>query len=416
LSCPDVIARFRLHPKAFTRQRELPFHRLVALMLNLRKGSAELELNGFFAVVLGVVMTLARPTRAAFAKARKRLSEKVFIHLNQEAIKTFCAGWATPRWQGFRLRAVDGTTLRLPPGEALERAFGAQENGPTLARASVLYDIGHDVVIDARVAAMCVSEHELAIEHLAVAEPGDLLIYDRGYPAFWLFALHLAAGIDFCMRLPRSSFAAADAFWDSDAPETVVTLIPSAEQRRACRDQGVAAEPIRVRLVRVRLKGGETEVLATSVLDAERIPARLFAQLYHKRWGVEEHYKRQKRWAEIENFSGRSVLAIRQDIHAKILAMNLTAMVRNVAQRLADRRFAHRKRQYQVRACSALSAMKNNLVRLLFADPDERRDLLTLLTRSLSDAVDAVRPDRSFPRNNPGKLKPGFHQAYKRTA
>jgi hypothetical protein len=40
-------------------------------------------------------------------------------------------------------------------------------------------------------------------------------------------------------------------------------------------------------LVRVRLKGGETEVLATSVLDAERIPARLFAQLYHKRWGVE---------------------------------------------------------------------------------------------------------------------------------
>jgi hypothetical protein len=29
--------------------------------------------------------------------------------------------------------------------------------------------------------------------------------------------------------------------------------------------------------------------LATSVLDAERIPARLFAQLYHKRWGVEIH-------------------------------------------------------------------------------------------------------------------------------
>jgi hypothetical protein len=107
------------------------------------------------------------------------------------------------------------------------------------------------------------------------------------------------------------------------------------------------------------------------------------------------------------------VLAIRQDIHAKILAMNLTAMVRNVAQRLADRRFAYRKRQYQVRACSALSAMKNNLVRLLFADPDARPDLLT---RSLSVAVDAVRPDRSFPRNNPGKLKPGFHQAYKRTA
>ncbi len=45
---------------------------------------------------------------------------------------------------------------------------------------------------------------------------------------------------------------------------------------------------MRVRLGRVRLTGGETEVLATSVLDAERIPARPFAQLYHKRRGVEE--------------------------------------------------------------------------------------------------------------------------------
>ena len=176
------------------------------------------------------------------------------------------------------------------------------------------------------------------------------------------------------------------------------------------------AEPICVRLVRVRLKGGATEVLATSVLDAERIPARLFGQLYHTRWGVDDHTEREKRWPAIENFSGPSVLAIRQDIHAKILAMNLTAMVRNVAQLLAKRRFAPRKYDHQVRACSALSAMKHNLVRLVFSDPKERRGLLEDLAQSLSSAVEAVRPDRSFPRNNPGKLKPGFHPAYKRTA
>jgi hypothetical protein len=96
--------------------------------------------------------------------------------------------------------------------------------------------------------------------------------------------------------------------------------------------------------------------------------------------------------------------------------MNLTAMVSNVAHLLADRRFAHRKRRYQVPATSALSAMKHNLVRLLFADPDACHDLLALLARNLSDAVEVVRPDRSFPRRNPGTLKPGFHQAYKRTA
>jgi hypothetical protein len=55
----------------------------------------------------------------------------------------------------------------------------------------------------------------LAIEHLAHAAPGDLLIDDRGYPASWLFALHLSLGVDFCMRLSRSSFASAQAFFDS---------------------------------------------------------------------------------------------------------------------------------------------------------------------------------------------------------
>lgn len=385
-------------------------------MLNLRKGSTEQELAGFFATLQEEAVATAVPSRSAFSKARKGLSEKAFSHLNRLAIDTFHRGWATPLWHGFRLLAVDGTTFRLPPGEALARTFGEQPSGPTLARGSVLYDIGHDLVLDTQVAATCVGEHELAIEHLPATSPGDLLIYDRGYPAFWFFALHLSLGIDFCMRLSRSSFAPANAFWQSEETSAIVTLRPSADQRRACRDQGLAANPIRVRLLRVRLKGGETEVLATSILDEKRLPARLFAQLYHRRWGVEESYKRQKRWGEIENLSGRSVLAVRQDIHATILAMNLAAMVRNVAQLMATRRFAHRKLAYQVRGCSALSAMKNNLVRLLIADPIDRQRLLEALIRQLSSAVDAVRLNRSFPRNTPGKLKPGFHPAYKRAA
>lgn len=416
MSRPAFIEQFRLRSNAFTRTRDLPFAHLVTCLLNLRKSSSEQELAGFFATLEEQPVASAVPSRAALSKARQGLSEKVFVHLNHSAIDTFRSGCRTPLWQGFRLLAVDGTTFRLPCNEAITRAFGEQPSGPPLARASVLYDIAHDLVVDAQVAAHCVGEHELAIDHLAAARAGDLLIYDRGYPAFWFFALHRAAGVDFCMRMSRSTFAPVNAFWNSQQRSRIVTLAPSSEQRRACLDQGVSAEPIRVRLVRVRLKGGDTEVLATSVLDEQRIPERLFAQLYHRRWSVEEYYKRQKRWAEIENFSGRSVLAVRQDIHAKILAVNLAAMLRHVAQLIAARRFSHRKRAYQVKGCSALSAMKNNLVRLLHSLPNDSRTLLTALARNLSLAVEALRPDRSFPRNNPGKLKPGYHEAYKRAA
>jgi hypothetical protein len=377
LSASGFIERFRLRVGAFTRRRDLPFHRLVAFMLNLCKGSTEQELAGFFATLRDEPVATAVPSRAAFSKARKGLSANVFSHLNRLAIETFRRGWPTPLWQGFRPLAVDGTTFRLSPGEALARTFGEQQSGPTLARASVLYDIAHDLVVDTQVAATCVGEHELAIEHLPAASPGDLQIYDRGYPAFWFFALHLALGVDFCVRLSRSSFTAVNAFWQSDEVSKVVTLTPSAEQR---------------------------------------LPSRLFAQFHHRRWSVEESYKRQKRWAEIENLSGRFVLAVRQDINAKILTMNLAAMVRNVAQLIAARRFVHHKFTYQVRGCSALSTMKNNVVRRLFADPIDRQRLLQTLIRYLSNGVNAVRPDRSFPRNKPGKLKSGFHPAYLRTA
>ena len=96
-----LIESFRLRPNAFTRQRDLAFHRLIAFMFNLRKGSSEQKLAGFFATLQAHAVATAVPGRAAFSKARKGLSEKVFGHLNRLAIERFRAGWSTPLWQGF---------------------------------------------------------------------------------------------------------------------------------------------------------------------------------------------------------------------------------------------------------------------------------------------------------------------------
>jgi hypothetical protein len=106
------------------------------------------------------------------------------------------------------------------------------------------------------------------VEHLAAANPGDLLLYDRGNQALWLFALHPVLGVEFRMRLPRASFSAADAFWEGAEPGAIVTVIPSPEQRRDFRPQGLPEVPLRVRSVRVRLRGGETEALASSNPDS----------------------------------------------------------------------------------------------------------------------------------------------------
>jgi hypothetical protein len=415
LEDPAFIHRYRRSPKAFIRRRQLPFALLVVLLLNLRKGSIETELPAFFAALQAQPMA-ETPSRAAFCKARLKLDPQVFVALNQRAVGPFVSGFTPILWQGLRVLAVDGSTMRLPARPTIETFFGATTEGPPLARLSTLYAVGHGLILDAQLSALCVSERERAIDHLDAMQPDDLALYDRGFAAFWLMALHRAKKRAFCMRLSHATFAAARSFWAGHAESEIITLMPSAGQRRQCRNQGVSAEPLQIRLIRVHLRGGVTEVLATFLLDEQRYPTRLFAALYRQRWGTEEHYKRLKRWEEIESFSGLSPLVVQQDVHAKILALNLVAMHRAMAQAVARRHFAHRRHEMQVRWTNALSALKNTLVCLLLHTGPAIENLWCRLITTLAKAVDGIRPDRIFPRHPPGQLKTGPHMRYKRTA
>jgi len=57
------------------------------------------------------------------------------------------------------------------------------------------------VVVEANLVSTEVGEPVLAGEHRAATRVDDLILYDRGNPAFWLFALPALAQRDFCMRV-----------------------------------------------------------------------------------------------------------------------------------------------------------------------------------------------------------------------
>jgi nitrogen fixation protein FixH len=71
-------------------------------------------------------------------------------------------------------------------------------------------------------------------------------------------------------------------------------------------------------------------------------------------------------WVELENFTGKSVLSVKQDFYARVLSSNLVAMMSNAAQRLIDRNTKGRRQPYQVNVAQAISKMKNTLVKLIF--------------------------------------------------
>lgn len=399
LKSPHFIAQHRLSDTAFTRDRKLSFSRLITFLLNFNKSALQTELDGFFAYLNqdepGQVMS-----KSALVQARKKLSHEAFIALNEQAVEQFYQSTPIRRWHGYRLCAVDGSTLRLPnTPEVIEQfdVHGGKHSQKKIAmgQVSLYYDVLNSLVIDAQLAPAHTSERSLAWEHFKRSNPDDLLLLDRGYPCFWLFRLLSDSEHPFCMRTRALRDLDFKRFLESGKKEAVVTYSPNKKSIQQCKEKHLSANPVRLRLVRVEL-ADEVEVLVTNLFDKKTFSAKRIAGLYHLRWGVEEAFKRCKQWLDISNFSGKSALSVRQDFHAKILSMNLTAMVAWAAQHKLDEEAVVKKHRYQVNFAQALSKMKFQIIRLILERPG--REFVERLIDYLSKTAEAVRLKRSFPR------------------
>ncbi len=118
---------------------------------------------------------------------------------------------------------------------------------------------------------------------------------------------------------------------------------------------GLELKPLKLRLIRINLPTGEVEILITSLIDKELYPYDIFAELYHERWFVEEDYKKIKCWLEIENFTGKSVLSVYQDFHARVFSKNLTQILSFPTKPIVKRADRYRKYSYQVNFAQAIA-------------------------------------------------------------
>lgn len=362
--------------------------------MNMVKGAVSVELMHFFDAILGETHSV-KITASALTQARRHLKASAFTELNHLVTSLFLKKQCK-RWRGFRLLAVDGTTINLPNVAALKDEYG-YSNNKTQARGSQLYDVLNKLTMHAAISPMKKGERALAMEHLQHTKKGDLVIYDRGYPAFYLFAAHVKQGVDFCARVISNFNPAIPAFIQSGKQQQLLTLTPNGAAKRHCRHMALSTSPITVRMIRVELNTGEVEVLVTSVLDDEVIPCRVFKELYHKRWGVEEDYKLMKSRLVVEQFSGKTVHAIEQDFFAKVLSKNLVVMFAEASQTIVDEKLKGTQWRYQINLTAAISLLKNKMVRFVFS-PGKIRERLRRLIEQIAENKNAVRPDRSFAR------------------
>lgn len=343
-------------------------------------------------------------SKAALCKARLKIKYEAFVELNHHLIDFFYRNFSFKTWCGHRLVAFDGSTLRLPSfGEipAYFGVWGSNKGEPCpMARVSQMFDPLNKITLEAIISPKSTGERDLAIQHCMALEPNDLALLDRGYPAFWLFKLILSRQANFCARIQCKKWKVVKKFFYSNLWEKVIELPCSPTSIAKCKKLGLDLNPIKLRLIRVKLDTGETEILITSLTDTTAYNFHLFMELYFERWPVEEDYKSMKCWLEVENFSGKSVLSIQQDFHAKIVSKNLTSALCSPARENVKRGSAGKQYVYQINFAQALSKTKDVIV-LLF---QKAKELTCQLIRKLNDiyalTIEPKRPGRKYPRNH----------------
>jgi len=405
--------------KVFIRDRKLTISNLILFIIKT-KGAIQRELDNFYKAITQSEFRIREVTKGALTQARSKLNEWAFIRLNEVAINSFYDGAEYYEWYGMRTLAVDGTRLALPNHPSVIEEFGQHKFGPnadsprSLALATMLYDVLNQVTIDAQIAPYSESEGDLLSKHMDKIKQGDLLLLDRGYPCFWLLFMLKARGIEFCVRLKDNWWLKAKEFVKSGEKERIVTFSLPKKDRNKLKDYPQMQDTtITCRLLRIELEDGKIEVLCTSLTDTEKYLYKEFKALYHYRWNEEEAYKLLKSRIELEDFSGKTARAVKQDFHAKIFLMTLCASFAHPIEEKVTAEYKadeNRKHGQKINRTNAISMTLEILIPVLVKK--QYKIALEAFDRIVSNTREIVRPDRNVPRHK--RPKKPYAMNYKR--
>ena len=265
--------------------------------------------------------------------------------------------------------------------------------------------MGNYLTLDAQVADKTGSEKSLLHKHLEKIKTGDLLLMDRGYPGKALFSILASKGIEFCVRMKEDWWLQVNSFAQSDALDMEVVFELSGKDMReyAAQYPGMKQE-VKCRLVKVLLDNGVTEILCISLLDTGKYPLADFKELYHLRWGVEEGYKMYKSRIDIEAFTGKSVVSVKQDIYAKAMMMSLCAVFAfPIDQKVKEEYAANKEIKHPQKINRTTAYANTKAVAISIFLKNKIRESIAAFDEIVYKTREIVRPNRTNPRNHKPK-------------
>ena len=401
----------------FSRERKLPLERIAGIIINMPKRSLSIEIQEFFD---SLGKGLEGGTKGAFSLQRSKLKPLFFKVWNKWLVDNFYNyyGEHIKRWCGFRLQAVDGSTVYLLNKEEIVNYFGTHDNqyvSTPLARVMQIHDVLNDITVWGDIYPIKESEQAIMAKQVSQLANDSLTIFDRGFAGYGLMYLmmHEETPRHFIIRCKLTFNKEVIQFASSGKRSKIVELKPCHKSIVMLRQNGyivTSDTTLKVRMVQVNLPDGEQEILLTDLYNEKLYTLDDLKYLYGLRWGIETVYGKQKNQLQLEQFSGHRVICIQQDYAASLFVANLQSLIEKQCENNLHRINQKRKHRYRINRNVSWASLKNNIIQLFLAEEPEK--ILIQLQKAFERNIEPVRPGRQYRRSTKAKRLTGKYQTF----
>lgn len=352
-----------------------------------------------------------------------KLNPDAFLELYHFHNRNFYSQPGFLTFHGHLVLAADGSDLNVPTTkETLER-YGTASRKNTKPQAQIglgcIYDVMNRMILESDCNRVKFDEMRLAERQLerisqTIGENQPyLILMDRGYPSTPSFIHLIEKEIPFLVRLKTSDYKKEQQ--DLTVADCMVPI--GLDKSRIHHYEGTAdgermkqLGEIKLRMVKIELGDGKSEVLATNLPN--EFTTKEIEMLYHMRWGIETAYETLKSRLQIENFTGTRPRLLEQDIYSTIYISNLAEdIIRDAELEMEGKNQNHK---MAVNQTLGIGILKNDLIYILLEkNPQKQNEYFQKIYEDIRKNLVPVRPDRHYERTK-GQLAGKYSNTHKR--
>lgn len=272
---------------------------------------------------------------AAYCKARKRLRLSDIITIHRHVV-AYCDE-ITPsreRWYGRTVKVVDGSSVSLPDTEANQDVYPQPAGqkpgcGFPVMKLVALFSLSTGALLSWCYDSLHHHESMLFRRLWPLLQPGDVLLADRGFSSYEIFASMIQRGVDCVMRNHQRRKVGKNCCRRFNAHDCLVVwqrpkkpTDPMARHLWAALPEQMVVREISVTVSRAGFRTRHI-VIVTTLTDARTYPTEAFAELYLKRWKVELYLRDLKTSMGMEQLQCKSPDMVEKELWMYGIAYNL---------------------------------------------------------------------------------------------